>query len=216
MARQPPLTFPEPLPETIDEDIVEGSPPHVGAIPDHWFGVSRKRTTDETQQGTPSQAKKRKLVFTPSTGIVQALESPINPVPVEIEFLGFTPTSTTSATPGSGRSSMSCEIGADVDIERDLEEITGPNVGSDVEDDDYDMSLRQRDVFEIPVEFEDSEDHGLAEAVQRIDTAADVALRAVPESEDLLHFDWRGSLENFEGVKEEFIGPSGPTFDISG
>ncbi|XP_069362397.1 uncharacterized protein [Maniola hyperantus] len=79
--------------ETTDEEMIEGSPPHVGAIPDHWFGVSRKRHTssDETQPGTPFQAKKRKLVFTPSTGIVQALESPINPVPVEIEFLGFTP-----------------------------------------------------------------------------------------------------------------------------
>ncbi|XP_069362394.1 uncharacterized protein [Maniola hyperantus] len=119
MARQPLLTSPEPLPgkidgthrnlflrlstlytaptvfisETTDEEMIEGSPPHVGAIPDHWFGVSRKRHTssDETQPGTPFQAKKRKLVFTPSTGIVQALESPINPVPVEIEFLGFTP-----------------------------------------------------------------------------------------------------------------------------
>lgn len=41
--------------------------------------------------GTPPQAKKRKIQFSPSMGIIQATALPQNIVPAEIELLGFTP-----------------------------------------------------------------------------------------------------------------------------
>ncbi|XP_045778429.1 piggyBac transposable element-derived protein 4-like [Maniola jurtina] len=173
------------------------------------------RVTSES--GTPPQPKKRKLLFTPSTGIIPALEAPVNPVAVEIEFVGFTPESTTSAMPGSGRSAASYEIGVDSDVDEEIDVNVGSDIDEDADVDDLiDISaVRQRNVFEFPTEFEGSEDPGLAEVVHQLDVKSDVRLRAMTESEDFINFDWRSNPDNFEGVREEFIGPSGPTFDIS-
>ncbi|XP_045783278.1 piggyBac transposable element-derived protein 4-like [Maniola jurtina] len=213
-----------------DDEIIEGSPPHNHSMPsmDHGLGIPKIPMEEGTLQpctppestsslGTPPQAKKRKLLFTPSTGIIPALEAPVNPVAVQIEFLEFAPESTTSAMPGSGRSAASYEIGVDGNVDEEIDDNVGSDIDEDADVDDLiDISVRQRNVFEFPTEFDGSEDPGLVEAVHELDAENDVRLRALTESEDFLNFDWRGNADNFKGVREEFIGPSGPTFDISG
>ncbi|XP_045782915.1 piggyBac transposable element-derived protein 4-like [Maniola jurtina] len=228
----PPPKIPQPWEKRVHEtaedgEFIEGSPPHNPSMPsmDHGLGIPEIPMEKGTLQpctppestsslGTPPQAKKRKLLFTPSTGIIPALEAPVNPVAVQIEFLEFAPESTTSAMPGSGRSAASYEIGVDGDVDEEIDD----NVESDIDEDAdlIDLSVRERNVFEFPTEFDGSEDPGLVEAVHELDAENDVRLRALTESEDFLNFDWRGNADNFKGVREEFIGPSGPTFDISG
>ncbi|XP_037866463.1 piggyBac transposable element-derived protein 4 isoform X1 [Bombyx mori] len=168
--------------------------------------------------GTPPQAKKRKIQFSPSMGIIQATALPQNIVPAEIELLGFTPSSTGTRTAlDSGRSNYSMDI--DIDMERDFIE---PGEGSEVDEGDsanmvgmIDNSLKPRRIDDFPMDLDSIAEHEVVEVIQELDNAADEVLRNVvgPET-DLLHFDWRGEPENFESVREAFTVPStGPTFD---
>lgn len=108
-------------------------------------------------------------------------------------------------------------IDIDIDVERDFVE---PGEGSEVDPDDWqgnivDISLKPRDIDEYPMDLDSLAELEVVEAVQELDDAADEALRDVVGVEkDLLHFDWRGEPDNFEGVREEFTVPStGPKFD---
>ncbi|KAF9818170.1 hypothetical protein SFRURICE_003911 [Spodoptera frugiperda] len=156
--------------EEEEDDVIEGTPPDI-IIPQRMFAGSKQSA------GTPP----------PTAPSVLA----------EIEFLGFSPSSTTSTTaPGSGRSAY--ELGVDVDVERNFIE---PEEGSDVEHEEnlVDFSLKARTVGEYLVDSDSLPDPSLAEALRSIDAEADLALRTVigPGSDqDLLSFDWRCEQEN--------------------
>ncbi|RVE54733.1 hypothetical protein evm_000500 [Chilo suppressalis] len=207
-----------------EDDVIEGTPTGPISPPRHVTDI----TEDEEMRslflkavpsaGTPPQAKKRKILFSPSTGIIQAAASPQNIVPAEIELLGFTPSSTgTRTAPGSGRSNYSMDI--DIDMERDFIE---PGEGSEVDEDDLadmvgmiDISLKPRQIDDYPMDLDSIAENEVVEAIQELDNAADEVLRNVVGPEvDLLNFDWRGEPGNFESVREAFTVPStGPTFD---
>lgn len=97
---------------------------------------------------------------------------------------------------------------ADVDIEPELE---AP--GSEIE---------EKDVVDVPLghlaECDDLVDPNLTKDVASMGAQADVALRVMadPADDDVLFFDWHCDFNQFEGVREVFTGPSGPTFDVTG
>ncbi|XP_050552246.1 piggyBac transposable element-derived protein 4 isoform X5 [Spodoptera frugiperda] len=89
------------------------------------------------------------------------------------------------------------------------------NAGSDIEPDDDEPHgpLRRRDVHE----YDEVEGNPfLEDQVQVMNAADDAFLRTAPDNAELLHFDWSSEVDNFEGVREIFSGPSGPTFDLEG
>ncbi|CAK1587649.1 unnamed protein product [Parnassius mnemosyne] len=96
-----------------------------------------------------------------------------------------------------------------------------PNSGSEVEPDEdveEDISLRPL-LNPSNVVAEDINELKLTEAseLMRLDAEEDQAIRTIAAGEvDVLYFDWCADIKNFEGVREEFTGSSGPTFDHSG
>lgn len=154
--------------------------------------------------------------------VVQASELPANSVTAEVKVdnVNFTPTSATSRTEtfGSGRSAASnISLEIDVEIERDMD----PNSGSEVEPDEdvkEDCSLRPL-LNPRNVVAEDIDDLNFTEVseLMLLDAEEDQAIRNIAAGEvDVLHFDWCADINNFKGVREEFTGLSGPTFDHSG
>ncbi|CAB3251774.1 unnamed protein product [Arctia plantaginis] len=108
----------------------------------------------------------------------------------------------------SARSNLSIEI--DVQIERDLE----VNSGSEIDE--------EENVVDRLIGCTTGEDAQescpteLNELLQ-LDSTEDQAIRNMAAGDmDVLSFNWCADYNNFEGVQEEFSGPSGPTFDHSG
>ncbi|CAH2095075.1 unnamed protein product [Euphydryas editha] len=105
---------------------------------------------------------------------------------------------------------------ADFDIKLEL---TKPDVSGseiDVDNNFVDFSLCQGNFSEYSAEFDHLDDPTHAEAIQRTGAEANVTFRGDLEDGDLLFFDWRGDINNFEGVREIFTGPSGPMFEVAG
>ncbi|VVC89859.1 unnamed protein product, partial [Leptidea sinapis] len=97
-----------------------------------------------------------------------------------------------------------------------LRDIIEPGEDSEVDSDEIlDISLKPRHIDEYPMDFDSIAELEVAEEVQELDDAADESIRNMVRLEaDLLHFDWLGEPDNFEGVREVFTVPcTGPTFN---
>lgn len=78
-----------------------------------------------------------------------------------------------------------------------------------------DISLRQRrNVYEFPADYSDVAPE-LLNQLNQLDIDDDLALRQMLDK-DSLHFDWSADPSKFAGTREDFSGPSGPTFSVQG
>ncbi|XP_063837166.1 piggyBac transposable element-derived protein 4-like [Ostrinia nubilalis] len=95
------------------------------------------------------------------------------------------------------------------------------NAGSDLDDDLLDTGTvnigehRHRNVNDYPADLSDISSEHLHQ-LHLLDAEDDSALRDIADNEDLLHFAWSSDPQVFTGTREDFHGPSGPTFLVEG
>ncbi|XP_023947424.2 piggyBac transposable element-derived protein 4-like [Bicyclus anynana] len=143
------------------------------------------------------------IMLPPSTGMVQVTEPPVNPVPT-FEFIGLSPKS--SSTPGSA-----------VSQEIDDNLVCDPIFVQEASDSGSDSETEgRRTECNYTSHHDNDVNDTLVEDVARLGACEDIALRALTEDNDLLHFDWRGDIDNFKGERETFTASAGPTFDVTG
>ncbi|CAB3233205.1 unnamed protein product [Arctia plantaginis] len=199
--------------EESDDGIIEGAPPKCHQE-DSFFELTQrclKRVKEDINLTTP-QTKRSCIRFSPSTGIVQVMEVSFPPVVADIELINCTPTTSTRTeafdSGRSARSNLSIEI--DVQIERDLEVNSGSEIDEEENVVDRLIGCTTGEDAQEPCPTE------LNELLQ-LDSTEDQAIRNMAAGDmDVLSFNWCADYKNFEGVQEEFSGPSGPTFDHSG
>ncbi|CAB3245029.1 unnamed protein product [Arctia plantaginis] len=198
--------------EESHDDIIEGTPPKCHQE-DSFLELTQrclKRVKEDINLTTP-QAKRSCIRFSPSTGIVQVMEVSFPPVVADIELINCTPTTSTRTeafdSGRSARSNLSIEI--DVQIERDLEVNSGSEIDEEENVVDRLIGCTTGEDAQKPCPTE------LNELLQ-LDSTEDQAIRNMAAGDmDVLSFNWCADYNNFEGVQEEFSGPSGPTFDHS-
>ncbi|XP_063835394.1 piggyBac transposable element-derived protein 4-like [Ostrinia nubilalis] len=182
--------------------------------------------TESVVEKTPAKRRRKLAQFSPSTGtkLVEAIQAEGVVVDAHIELIGFTPTSGTSTIPDSNTSTPKSlpAVTKEPSLFGDPEEMTFEwqnNTGSDVDDDLLDTGTvdidegRCRNVNDYPADlFDISPEH--LHQLHHLDAEDDSALRAMAGNEDLMHFAWSSDPKVFTGAREDFHGPSGPTFPV--
>ncbi|CAK1553248.1 unnamed protein product [Leptosia nina] len=199
----------ETIKKDIDDDVIKGTTRSPGLTK----ARRRKRVQDMEMDKTPTasraKSRKRDIKLSSPTGN-QVKERPSTPLG-DIEFQNYTLTSSILAKAlGSGRSAKSKNsLENDVEIERNMGSEASSGSEMDVEEENLLKNAIAKDLDEPnPTE---------AVELMRLDAEEDQAIRGMVESDaDVLNFDWSSKYKNFEGVREAFSGPSGPTFNTSG
>ncbi|XP_028158539.1 uncharacterized protein LOC114351494 [Ostrinia furnacalis] len=235
----PPL--PKPRPWETDKPVPSTSkfdpPPSLGGYFDRPVGACSGDVADLGDLERPSEVeigaiqsvvektpgkRRRKLIFSPSTGIkhVEALQAEEVVVDAHIELLGFTPTSSTSNIPDSNTSTPKSlpAVTKEPSLFEDPEEMTAEwedndmiqqNAGSDLDDDLLDTGTvnigehRHRNVNDYPADLSDISSEHLHQ-LHLLDAEDDSALRDIADNEDLLHFAWSSDPQVFTGYKPTF------------
>ncbi|XP_028178278.1 piggyBac transposable element-derived protein 4-like isoform X2 [Ostrinia furnacalis] len=182
--------------------------------------------TESVVEKPPAKRPRKLAQFSPSTGtkLVEAIQAEGVVVDARIELIGFSPTSGTSTIPDSNTSTPKSlpAVTKEPSLFGDPEEMSFEcqnNTGSDVDDDLLDTGTvdidegRCRNVNDYPADlFDISPEH--LHQLHHLDAEDDSALRAMAGNEDLMHFAWSSDPKVFTGAREDFHGPSGPTFPV--